>query len=190
MGGGVFLANRIDDAFAVVKAGASNVPVLFDNRQIGVTDARGMILVPGLRSYDKNQITFDPNNLPVDADIATTGTIVVPADRSGVLVDFGVRTDAHSALVAFTRADGSLVPVGSAGKSDAGEEFVVGYDGQAFLKNLATHNSVTIETPDGPCQAQFGYPPNANEQVAISPVECTESKGDPARSDLRGSLQQ
>ena len=172
MGGGVFLANRIDDGFAVVRAGAPNVPVLYENRQIGVTNARGMILIPNLRSYDRNKITIDPTNLPVNADIATTRSIVAPADRSGVLVDFGVRTDTTSALVVFKLADGAFVPVGSTGTSNAGEEFTVGYDGEAFLTNLAAQNSVAIEMPFGHCAAEFGYTPHADEQVVISPVVC------------------
>jgi outer membrane usher protein len=186
MGGGVFLSNRIDDAFAVVRVGAPNVPVLYENQQIGVTDADGMILIPTLRSYDKNTITIDPTDLPVDADVATTRSIIAPADRSGVLVDFGVQTGTRSALVIFTRTDGAFVPAGSLGKSDTDEEFIVGYDGWAFLKALSPQNTVVIETPQGPCQAQFSYEPRANEQVTVSPVICRGSGGKDGGLDPSG----
>ena len=175
MNGGVFLGNRIDGAFAVVNTGAPGVPVLIDNRPVGVTNPNGKMLVPGLRSYDRNQITIDPSGLPVDAAITTTRTVVSPADRSGVVVDFNVRTDAPSALVVFTRADGSFVPVGSSGRSDRGEEFIVGYDGDAFLTDLVHKNTVTINTPDGTCQGQFDYVPRKNEQVRIAPVLCVST---------------
>jgi outer membrane usher protein len=188
MGDGVFFANRIDDSFAVVRAGVPDIPVMYENRPIGVTDAKGLILIPSLRSYDKNKITIDPSNLPVDADIESTRTIVAPADRSGVLVDFGVRTDTNSALVVFTHSDGSFVPVGSSGKRDSGDEFIVGYDGQAFLKKLAAQNAVVIETPQGQCRAQFAYAPRANQQVVISPVLCGASGSADGRMDLRRSM--
>jgi outer membrane usher protein len=188
MGGGMFFANRIDDAFAVVSAGAPGVPVFHDNRPIGVTNAQGLILIPSLRSYDKNKITIDPSNLPVDADIGTTRDVVAPADFSGVLVDFRVRTDTSSALVVFAQPDGSYVAAGSSGKSDRGEEFIIGYDGQAFMKNLAPHNAVEIETSKGACRAQFSYSPRAGVQVLISPVVCGRSVDNEMGANLRPTL--
>src|ERR1700730_15912905 len=136
-----------------------------------------MILIASLRSYDRNQITIDPRSLPVDADIATTRTIVAPADRAGVIVDFGGRTHTSSALVTFVTADGSFLPAGALGKSDAGEEFIVGYDGQTFLKNLAPQNAVVIDTPQGQCRARFAFVARSGEQVVIPKVMCAAPAG-------------
>lgn len=172
MGGGVFFSNWIDDSFAVVNVGAPGLEVLHDNRPVGVTDRRGMLLVPTLRSYQKNKITIDPANLPIDAEIESTREIVAPANRSGVLVDFKVRSDTTSALVTFVRADGSFVPAGAAGRIEGGGEFIVGYDGQAFIRDLAATNTATIEFIDGTCGAHFQFTPRPGEQVQISPVEC------------------
>jgi outer membrane usher protein len=172
MGGGVFLSNWIDDGFAVVKTGAAGLEVLHDNRSVGVTDSRGMLLVPTLRSYQKNKITIDPSNLPVDAEIESTREVVAPADRSGVLVNFKVNSDTTSALVTFTRPGGDFVPAGAIGRIENGNEFVVGYDGQAFIKDLAANNSATIEFVDGTCRAEFPFTPRPGAQVQISPVEC------------------
>ena len=152
-----------------------------------MTDADGRVLVPSLRSYDKNKISFDPTGLPVDADIGSTRNVVAPADRAGVLVDFRVRTDGGSALVVFVQPDGSFVTVGSVGEREGNEEFIVGYDGQAFIKNLASRNAVRIATPKGPCRAQFDFTPQANVQVVISPVVC-RVEGEEARLQLRSSL--
>lgn len=172
MGGGVFLSNWIDDGFAVVKTGAAGLEVLHDNRPMGVTDSRGMLLVPTLRSYQKNKITIDPSNLPVDAEIESTREVVAPADRAGVLVNFKVRSDTTSALVTFVRPDGSFVPPGAAGRVEGGNEFVVGYDGQAFIRDLGQSNAAAIEFIDGVCRAEFPFTPRPGEQVSISPVEC------------------
>lgn len=181
MGGGVFFANRIDDAFAVVETDAPGVPVMQENRPIGVTDSRGLLLIPTLRSYDKNQISIDSRNLPVDAEIKTTRNVVAPADRSGVLIDFGVKTNVSSALLVFTLPTGAVVPIGSTGRTESDETFVVGYDGQAFLKDLKPHNSVRIDEADGTCQAEFDFRPRPGDQVIISPVVCARtSAGAPA----------
>lgn len=172
MGGGVFFSNWIDDAFAVVDAGAPGIEVSHDNRSAGVSDSRGLLLVPTLRSYQKNKITIDPSNLPVDAEIETTREVVAPADRAGVLVKFAVRSDATAALVVFVGRDGNFVPAGAAGRLENGNEFVVGYDGQAFIKGLASANKATIQYLGDTCRAAFDFVPRPGEQVRLAPVRC------------------
>ena len=72
MGGDVFFSDWVNDAFAVVSAGAPGVEVSYENRPVGYTDAQGMLLVPTLRAYQKNTISIDPANLPANAELAST----------------------------------------------------------------------------------------------------------------------
>jgi outer membrane usher protein len=172
MNGDVFLSNWIDDGFAVVATGAPGVEVLSENRLAGFTDANGMLLIPTLRSYQTNKITIDPANLPVDAEVKSTREIVAPADHAGVLVKFDVHSETTSALVTFVKLDGSFVPAGAGGRLSGGSEFVVGYDGQAFIRNLASVNDAEIELAGGQCHASFPFAPKRGEQVQISQVQC------------------
>jgi len=172
MGGGIFLSNHIDDAFAVVDAGAPNVTVLSENRPIGTTDSHGMLLVPTLRSYEKNKLSIDPSSLPVEDELESMDEVVTPADRSGALVPFKVHSDQSAALVVLTGADGKFVPAGSPGRTDGGDAFVVGYDGQAFVRGLAASNRVTVDLAEGTCHASFAFKPRPGEQVRIGPVIC------------------
>jgi len=144
MGGGVFFSNWIDDGFAVVSTGAPGVQVLSDNRPIGVTDSRGMLLAPTLRSYQINSLSIDPANLPLDAEIESARMVAVVKDKGGALIDFKVKRDDASAIVIFSLPGGGFVGAGSVGHA-GGEEFVVGYDGEAFLKRLSPANQATIE---------------------------------------------
>ena len=164
---------RIDDAFAVVDAGAPGVEVKYENRPAGETGSNGKLLLTGLRSYEKNRITIDPTELPVDAEVNMMEQTVVPADRSGVAVKINVETQAQSALVTFKDSNGAFIPVGSTGHINAGKEpFVVGYDGQAFLRNLKTANTVEINLGDQLCRASFPYRPAPGTQVTIEGVLC------------------
>ena len=174
LGGNVFFANRIDDAFAVVDVGAPNVTVQYENRPIGETDSRGVLLVPYLSSFQNNKISIDPKNLPIDADVPTTRAVVVPADRGGVLVKFGIKETSQAALVTFVDNTGKPVGVGAQGRFDeSAQTFVIGYDGQTYLSGLSAQNLVTIELPDGSsCRAAFGYGPRPGEQVTIDNVVC------------------
>jgi len=172
MGNHLFFSDWINNAFAVVDAGAPGVEVSYENRPVGKTDANGMLLVPTLRSYEKNTIAIDPANLPVDSEIPSTRDIVAPADRSGVFVRFNVQSDSTAALVTFVRGDGTAVPAGAAGKLVSGEEFIVGYDGEAFVKGLTNDNSATIQFNDLSCHADFHFTAQPGVQVRVGPVKC------------------
>jgi outer membrane usher protein len=169
---GVFVSNRIDDSFAVVDVGSPGVEVQLQNRTVGVTDSNGRKLVPGLVSYEANSISIDPRSLPVDADIPRTREVVVPADRTGVVLDFGVLTATAAALVGLVDAQGKPLDVGLAGRLEGGkEEFVVGYDGQAYLTGLSASNTIVVDRKNGQsCRATFAYEPAKGSQVVLRGV--------------------
>ena len=171
--GGVFLSNRVDDAFAIVDVGAADVDVMHENRRVAKTDQNGRALIPNLRSHQRSKIAIDPTNLPVDAEIPMTELEVTPSDRAGVAASFGVRRETSSALVVFRTPDGAVVPVGTRGRIVGQQtEFVIGYDGQAFLKNLASTNTATIDGPGGgSCRATFAYV-KGSSQAITDPVIC------------------
>ena len=172
-GGGIFFTNRIDDAFAVVDTGAPGVEVLYENRPVGTTGANGKILVSGLRSYERNRISIDPRSLPVTADIPITRLDVTPAYRHGISVNFNIHSQDNAALVVFLTTDGTPLPVGSQGVIVAtGDEFIVGYDGQAFVKNLSAQNQVKIDMGEQICIASFAFKLQRNTQVMIEDVIC------------------
>lgn len=173
MGGGIFFANRIHDAFAVVNVGAPGVNVLHENRPAGKSNAQGQILIPSLASYQKNNIAIDPTDLPLDADAPVTQTLVTPAHHGGVIVNLDVKSEAKGALVVLHGRDGKVLAPGSSGKLEgAGEPFVVGYDGRAYVKGLAAANTVVVTHAGGQCRASFPYTPDKDAQVLVGPVIC------------------
>ncbi|WP_187640188.1 fimbria/pilus outer membrane usher protein [Bosea sp. F3-2] len=179
-GGGIFIGNRIDDAFAVAKVGVPDVDVLFENRVVARTDASGSALIPTLRSYQANKISIDARGLPVDALAETTVEVRAPADRAGVVVDFGVRSASSAAIVILQDAAGRPLKVGSTGALQPGlrgtgaaaPEFTIGYDGRAFIENLAADNEIVVQSETGGCRARFPFTPRENTQVTIGPVRC------------------
>ncbi len=174
LGGGIHAANRIDDSFAVVDVGVPNVDVLYENRRVGKTDSRGQLLIPELRSFQRNKIEIDPRGLPVNSDAPTTQNILAPADRSGVLVDFKVKTNVAAAVVILRDKAGKDLPAGATGKLDGGTSaFVVGYDGRSYVPGLARNNRVLVDLgPGKSCTATFDFVAQPNTQVTIGPVVC------------------
>ena len=170
--GDVFIARHIGDAFAIVDAGYPDIEVLSQNRPVGKTGRNGKILVPNLAAYYKNKIEIETDSLPVQAEAIRTESHAVAGRNSGSIVKLEVAMDAKAALVEFRFADSSFLPVGSTLTLNGREEFVVGYDGQAYLSGLEEKNSVAISHSEGTCRAEFRYSKQAESQVFIDGVIC------------------
>jgi outer membrane usher protein len=156
-GGDVFFTDRIDDAFVVVDAGAPGVDVQLENRQIGKTGRTGTLILPGLKAYDSNRVSIDPSNLPLDARIDSTNEVVVPQDRSGSVVKFGVDAQSRSVLLTLNGDDGLPVETGATGSIEDGKStFVIGYDGQAYVETTGKRRHMIIDQPTrGRCEADL-----------------------------------
>src|SRR4029079_1806519 len=82
LGGEVFAAREISDAFAVVDAGGfEGVRVYLENREIGTTNAHGRLLVPSLRPYESNQLRVESVDLPINARADKPSLRVAPYYR-------------------------------------------------------------------------------------------------------------
>lgn len=172
-GGSLFASDQIHDSFAVVSTGdVAGVPVLYENRPIGRTDARGKLLIPSLLSYRNNRLAVDATRLPPDVEVGQTWMLVRPPDRSGVMVDFNIRRVAAALLTLHDR-DGRPVPLGSTVRIAGATEQPVGHDGEAYVAGLKPINRAEILMPDGTrCSVQFDYEPVNGEIPLIGPVRC------------------
>ncbi|MNX46379.1 F1 capsule-anchoring protein precursor [compost metagenome] len=163
MGGGVLAARRIDDAFAVVDTdGVAGVPVKLENRPVGQTNSRGLLLVVPVNAYQNNKLAIDPMDLPADVRIERAESLITPAGRSGARAHFGI-TPVRAAHVALMDAQGQPLPLGSrvqvnGQEGGQGGGAVVGYDGWVYLDTLDVRNTLAVRTPDGAvCRAQFDW---------------------------------
>ena len=170
---GMFLGNHIGDSFAVVDAGAEGVDVEYENRFAGKTGKSGKLLLSQLRAYQKNKIAINVNDLPLNAIIPQSEAIVVPREMSGVVVDFGVKKDAPSALVVLTDAGGKNLAEGSEiTLNENAEPFIMGYDGQVYLTDVNAANTITANVNGTTCKASFDFVADNAAQTTIGPLQC------------------
>ena len=176
--GGLFPSNMIFDSFAIVDTSPMpHVHVLQENRDIGSTGASGRLLVPDMRSFDLNQITIEPTDIPPDVTINDATRHVRPQDRSGVVVRFGVKFS-HGALLRLVDEAGVPLPLGSSAIMQSnGAAFPVGYDGAAYVEDLSLRNVITVERMDGRrCTVAFDYEATPGDIPLIGPLRCVEQR--------------
>ena len=173
MGGGVFVGNRVDSAFAVVDAGASDITVTQDNRAIGKTNFMGKFLVPNLRPWERNTLGIDPEGQSVNYDAAKVAEVTAPRGNSGVYVNFGGRANVISGVVVFVGPDGKPLQAGYKGHLEGkSDTFLVGHDGRAYVKDLESSNVAIIDMLDKECRASFAFTPEPGRQGIVRGVIC------------------
>ena len=158
MGGHVFAAREVNDAFAVVSTGGiGGVPVRLENRDIGVTDRRGLLLVSPLLSWQRNRLSIDTLGLPADIAADRVDDWVTPRQGAGLGVSFGLRRTRSVQLV-VQDPSGTPLAVGSTVRFGRDGDAVVGYDGQLYLQDRPQDGRLRITTPEGSCELQVPAP--------------------------------
>ncbi|QIE45811.1 fimbrial biogenesis outer membrane usher protein [Pseudohalocynthiibacter aestuariivivens] len=173
-GGTVTAGNTVTDSFAMVDVGIDDVPIYLQNRQVTRTGPSGRALVPGLSSFRRNRVSINVADLPDDADIGVTAMDVIPSRRAGNHVDFDGSDDTgNSVLVVLRDAAGGYIAPGSTVRvNGGGEEFVVGYDGMAYLEGVKGSNRISVDTGTSTCAAEFTHAPTGALQDVVDGVTC------------------
>lgn len=176
-GGGFFLSRRVEDAFAIVDAGAPGVEIHAENRPVGRTGRSGRMLVPDLRAYEDNRLSIDPEALPLDAAMDATQRSVRPAHRAGTRVDFGVDASA-AAIVGLVDAAGAPLQVGGRVLvNGADDDILVGFDGEIYARGLGADNRIEVIYPGGRrCVAGFAHQSQPGTIGALAGIPCLEEQ--------------
>lgn len=181
MDGTLAAARQVGAGFALVSTdGVAKVPVMHENRQIGLTDASGHFLVPNLNPYSNNQIAIDTADLPLDARVRNTSMNLVPKRLSGVLARFPVERYS-AATVILHDPDGQVLAAGlPVHHVESDGNTVVGFDGVAFIDDLQADNHVLVGEGAARCVVRFAYQrPADNTLPVIGPLVCRPLKGVP-----------
>lgn len=104
---------EVDDSFALVRIGVPQpgVEVLLNNQVQGKTDGRGMLFVPNLGAFGRQDVSVNDTQVGMQYELLERRRTVTPAYRSGTVVDFGGRKLSAIAGVAWKLADGNRTPI-------------------------------------------------------------------------------
>lgn len=87
----VYATRPVTDAFALIRVpDAPGVRVYSSNQLIGRTNRRGDLVVPDVVSYYGNEVSIDPDDLPLTVNVPRDSALVAPSYRAGGLALFRV----------------------------------------------------------------------------------------------------
>jgi outer membrane usher protein len=163
---------QVTDSFALVDAaGVPDVTVFVENQPVGRTDADGVLLVPHLRPYERNHLSIDPAQLPLDVSVDVPSIDVVPAYRSGATVRLPVARD-HAGVFHLQRADGRPVPAGAIVTLKSAS-FPVGLDGLTYVKGYDHGLRGEAAWDGGHCAFRLPPPPGSEPVPDVGVIRCT-----------------
>jgi outer membrane usher protein len=171
-GGNPRLARQSGASFAEVDTGEPGVGITLENRDMGRTGSDGRLLVPDVISFTPNHFAIEPDTVPLSDEIVRSSAVVRPPRNAGVIVTLPVRPS-RSAAVRFVTPDGSSVAFNAPVTLNGQVAGNIGYDGVAWLGELAADNRVRIGEGDQSCTAEFQLDPSAFKPgVQIGPIVC------------------
>ena len=174
MDGALLPARQVGAGFALVSTGLPNIPVLQENRPIGVTDAGGHILLPNLIPYTGNLVSIDTAALPADMRVPSTSMRVVPQALAGVSARFTVERYRAATVVLHDASGKPVAPGTRVTVVGSGVPTIVGFDGVVFVEGLSGRTRLRIGAGEDVCEAEFDYR-DTGEGAAlpmIGPLRC------------------
>ena len=171
-----FLTPRISSSYGVVRMPKlNNVRVYVDNQLATRTNGDGYAFLPRLHPYMPNHVSVDQLDLPIDATIDALTVRPVPAWRSGIVIDFPVRTQA-AATLNLVLADGNAVPAGALIRMNQSDTiFAVGHEGLTFVSGLEKENQLTVSWGSRQCQLLLPFSgPGENVIPHLGEYVCRE----------------
>lgn len=176
LGGRLHALPRVDDAFALVSThGVAGVPVQLENRTVGVTDARGQLLITQLNAWQSNQLSIDPQDLPADMLLDNTLQDAVPETRSGVQVSFRMRRTL-AMLFGVRDRDGQWLPAGSRITIEApgrpSTTTSVGHEGKVYLLDPPQQAQLRYRSDDAECLAPLPETVQQEGRLNLQDVVC------------------
>ncbi|WP_460141275.1 fimbria/pilus outer membrane usher protein [Pseudomonas sp. S2_E01] len=170
----VFAANRIDDAFVVVSTdGFADIPVRYENQQVGQTDRNGHLLVPWSSAYYRGKYEIDPLNLPANVRSPNVEQRIAVRRGSGYLLEFPLSRVVAASIV-LVDAQQQDLPLGSGVLHEqSGTQTVVGWDGLVYLEDLKAQNNLKVSLADGKsCEVRFAVDVQQEQIPLIGPLVC------------------
>jgi outer membrane usher protein len=157
-GGFYGISRPINDSFSIVMADkVSDAMVLNNGQEIGKTDSTGTMVVPTLTSYNRNQITLDTKNIPIDYSLSDVNRTLSPSLWSGSCVSFDAKKVRALIGTLYVQKGDKKEPLQyvdiilKVGEKEV--SFPTGKDGEFYLENSLPEEAKTSSVDNLSCRA-------------------------------------
>lgn len=182
--GGVTLANSVGDTFGIVEAKGAEGARVVNAPGVHVNDS-GYAVVPYLTPYSLNTVELDPKGLPLDVELKSTTTDVVPRANSVVMIPFET-SSGRTAIIEARQLNGKALPFGATVRNAAGTEVgTVGQGSRAFVRGIDMSGTLQVkwgDTSATQCNIRYDVP-----DAKAASTQYTLIHGDCVNDDAPGS---
>jgi len=156
-GGFSGISRPVNDSFSIVMVDKlQGAAVSTNGQEIGKTDSSGTLIVPTLTSYNRNQISLDTKNIPIDYSISDVNRTLTPSLWSGSCVSFDARKVQALIGTLYAQKDDKKEPLRYVDIIlKVGEKEVVfptGKDGEFYLENSLPEEAKTGNVDNLSCR--------------------------------------
>lgn len=173
MDGRGFLTNEVDDTFVLVSTeGEPEVPVLYENQLVGVTDEQGYLLVPWGAAYYPGKYEIEPLELSVDIVTSQVERRVAVEAQSGYVLRFPLERT-QSLTLTLVDGKGDVLPVGTVVLLGGEHRVLVGWEGFVYLNHIPEQTNLDVLRPDGQrCRIALHVPSGMVSRLDLGEVIC------------------
>lgn len=179
IGGQVFATRPVQGSFALVDVpNVAGVRTYLDNQEIGRTNRRGKILVPGLLPYYGNALRIEDQDIPINFAIGRTELLIAPPFRGGAIARFDVRPSRnYVGRVVILRGSERIIPnLGQLTLNRNGEKIVspLSPRGEFYFDTLeAGTYPAEVAYEQLSCTFQLTLPASDNLFTDVGEVSCS-----------------
>ena len=178
IGGGIYATRPVEDGFALVQVpGVPHVRAYASHQEVGRTNKKGNLLIPGLLPYYGNSLSIADQDMPLDRSVEATQRIIAPPFRGGALVKFPVRPMQNSTgRVMLLRGTERVVPVYgqlTVTGPDRTYESPVGRRGEFYLENVPVGRyNASVLFQQRTCEFTVTIASASGKTVDLGLIEC------------------
>ena len=172
MDNSLFASNKINDAFIVVStSGYPDVPVLYENQQVGRTDRSGHLLIPSVSAWYPARLTIDPMGLPASIQTPLVEQRIAVREGGGALINFPL-LKTQPILLRLRDAAGHPLPLGiPVTEIHSGKIALTGYGGEAWFDNVPSESVFTLTVEGKECRQAVALK-RSFSQLQPEPLTC------------------
>ncbi|WP_457642896.1 fimbria/pilus outer membrane usher protein [Persephonella sp.] len=177
--GNLFAKRSSYGSFGIVKIEPpiKDVEVISNNRKIGKTDEKGILFVPSLYPYNKNEIRINPESLDMKTYIEKNIYSFVPYREHGYIIKFKAKK-MNSIRLKIEFVD-DPPPAGTGFYVDGKKVGILGFGGKAFIENITEgKHTVEIDYGYGKCSFKLNIDQSILNKVVpfIGKYKCIPAK--------------